>query len=519
MLTEVGHAGDAAIKTQLIAIRVDASTQIGTGHFMRCLTLADALKQRGARIRFISRHLPEYLQSILVDKGHELVPLDNAQNNASWDELAHARWLGVTQVQDAADSIQALYDKAWDWLIVDHYSLDLRWETMLRQVAKKILVIDDIADRQHDCDMLLDQNFYADMEERYIGKVPQHCKFLLGPRYALLRDEFRELHEQVNPRNGAVNRILVFFGGIDADNYTGRAVEALSEIGMPGLHVDVVIGSQHPCSEQIKEACAQHEFICHVQTDKMAELMAAADLAIGAGGTATWERCCLGLPALSICVAANQLKQVADAAQEGLMYAPQVGEVLATVIKRHTIALLENDYLRQFISRRAMQAIDGRGVLRIIGNLGCTEIEMRVANADDSAKLFEWRNHPSVRSVSRNTVPITWENHQKWCDSVIGSKDRTLLIGQKGEVAIGVVRFDKREEDAEVSIYLVPDANHTGQGRNLLVSAEQWLKVNSPEIKNIRASVLDSNESSQRMFLGADYQVETTLYLKKLHSK
>ena len=145
---------------------------------MRCLTLADALKQRGARIRFISRHLPEYLQSILVDKGHELVPLDNAQNNASWDELAHARWLGVTQVQDAADSIQALYDKAWDWLIVDHYSLDLRWETMLRQVAKKILVIDDIADRQHDCDMLLDQNFYADMEERYIGKVPQHCKFL-----------------------------------------------------------------------------------------------------------------------------------------------------------------------------------------------------------------------------------------------------------------------------------------------------------------------------------------------------
>lgn len=499
-----------------VAFRVDASSKIGTGHFMRSLTLADALKQRGVQIRFVSRHLPEHLCHMLVDKGHQFVLLDSIQNVVLLDELAHAQWLGVSQAQDATDSIQALSDRVWDWLIVDHYALDSRWETMLRQTAKQIMVIDDLADRQHDCDVLLDQNFYADMQTRYISKVPESCQLLTGPRYALLRDEFRQLREDIKPCNGPVKRILIFFGGVDADNYTGHAVEALTEIEVSGLQVDVVIGSQHPCRVQIQEACAQHGFICHVQTDKMAELMAAADLAIGAGGSATWERCCLGLPALSICVAANQLKQIADAAQEGLMYAPQVGEDLAVVIKNHTIALLENEFLRKLISRRAMQAVDGRGVLRIIGILGCNRIEMRMANADDSAKLFEWRNHPSIRSVSRNTEPITWENHQKWFDSVISSKDRLLLIGQKDETAVGVMRFDKQEGDVEVSIYLVPDASHSGQGRNLLMSAEQWLKVNRHEIKNIRASVLDGNESSQRMFLAAGYQVDATLYLKKL---
>lgn len=483
---------------------------------MRCLTLADGLKERGAKIRFVCRHLPEHLHSMLAEKGHDFVLLDSAQNNMPVDELAHAHWLGVSQAHDAADSIQTLSDDAWDWLIVDHYALDIRWESALRRTAKRIMVIDDLADRQHDCDMLLDQNFYADMQTRYTSKVPSHCELLLGPRYALLRDEFRQMREKVEPRNGPVKRILVFFGGVDADNYTGRTIEALSEIDLSGLHVDVVIGAQHPYREQIKAASAQHGFIFHIQTDKMAELMAAADLAIGAGGSATWERCCLGLPTLVFCTAVNQQKQIADAAQEGILYAPEINTDLAEVIKNHTMALLENVHLRRLISRSAMQAVNGRGVSRLIGNLGCSGIEVRMANADDSAKLFEWRNHPSIRSVSRNTEPITWEEHQKWFSSVMDSKDRVLLIGQNDKASVGVVRFDKQDEDAEVSIYLVPDANNSGQGRNLLLSAEQWIKEKRPDIKCIRASILGSNKNSQRLFLGTDYQVDVTHYMKQL---
>jgi UDP-2,4-diacetamido-2,4,6-trideoxy-beta-L-altropyranose hydrolase len=499
-----------------IAIRTDASSQIGTGHFMRCLTLADGLTERGAKIRFVSRHLPEHLRSMLAEKGHEFVSVVSTQNDMPLDELAHAHWLGVSQAQDAADSIRVLSGDAFDWLIVDHYALDLRWESMLRQITKKILVIDDIADRQHDCDMLLDQNFYSDMEERYVGKVPTRCQLLLGPRYALLRDEFWQLHEQVKPRNRPVKRILVFFGGVDAHNYTGHAIKALSRIATSGLQVDVVIGVQHPYREQIKAASAQHGFIFYIQTDKMAELMAAADLAIGAGGSATWERCCLGLPTLVFCTADNQQRQIADAAQEGFLYAPEINTDLADIIKKHTTVLIENDHLRRLISLRAMQAVDGRGVSRINSILGCGAIEMRMANADDSAKLFEWRNHPSIRSVSRNTEPVTWEEHQKWFDTVMSSKDRVLLIGQSDKAPVGVVRFDKQEEDAEISIYLVPDANHSGQGRNLLLSAEQWIEEKRPDIKYIRASVIGSNKHSQKLFLAAGYQVDITNYRKQL---
>lgn len=500
-----------------IAVRVDASDQIGTGHFMRCLTLADALKQRGAQIRFVSRHLPEHLRSMLAAQGHEYALLDSVQNNVVLDELAHAHWLGVSQAQDATDSIQVLSDQTWDWLIIDHYALDARWESALRLAAKQIMVVDDIADRQHDCDVLLDQNFYSDMGIRYIGKVPAQCRLLLGPRYALLRDEFRLLHEQIKPRNGPVKRILIFFGGMDADNYTGRALKVLGNIGISDLHVDVVIGAQHPFREQLEFTCAEHGFFCHVQTKWMAELMTAADLAIGAGGSATWERCCLGLPTLTICVADNQHKQIADAASEGLLYAPELKDELSPVIKRHVRALMENVYLRHVVSSNGMKAVDGRGVSRVIGNLGCSDIEIQAARHDDSQKLFEWRNHPSVRAVSRSADMIDWESHERWFASVLSAPDRLLLIGQREGLPVGVVRFDIRGDEAEVSIYLIPGIKEVGLGREVLQSAERWFAASRPDVRNVRAHVLGGNVRSQRLFLGAGYQVESTSYSKRIH--
>jgi UDP-2,4-diacetamido-2,4,6-trideoxy-beta-L-altropyranose hydrolase len=325
--------------------------------------LADELKLNGARIRFVSRHLPEHLRSMLVAKGYEFALLESTQNDAPLYELAHAHWLGVSQTQDATDTINALSDRSWDWLIVDHYALDSRWESVIRQTARKILVIDDIADRQHDCDVLLDQNLYADMEDRYTGKVPAHCQLLLGPQYALLRDEFRKLREQVKPRTGPVKRVLVFFGGVDADNYTGRAIEALSEVELTGLHVDIVIGAQHPCREQIKMACAQHGFICHVQTAKMAELMAAADLAIGAGGSATWERCCLGLPAIVFAVAKNQEPASRALVNRGAAYLGRK-EIFTADIKFAITHLLVPARLHE-MSVEAAKLVDGEGLIYV----------------------------------------------------------------------------------------------------------------------------------------------------------
>jgi UDP-2,4-diacetamido-2,4,6-trideoxy-beta-L-altropyranose hydrolase len=497
-----------------IVIRVDASSQIGTGHFMRCLTLANVLKGRGAQLRFVSRHLPEHCRAMLAAAGHEFVLLQGESRAPVSADPAHALWLGTTQDADARGSMQALSNQSWDWLIVDHYALDVRWESALRQCARRLMVIDDIADRRHDCDLLLDQNLYADMDTRYTGKVPAHCGLLLGPRYALLRDEFRLFREQVRPRSGPVQRVLVFFGGVDTNNSTGRAVEALSDPGFKGLQVAVVIGVQHPYREQIESACLAQQFTCHVQTHRMAELMAWADLAIGAGGAATWERCCLALPTLAICAAGNQARQLADAAAEGLLYAPEISGDLADGLRRHLAALMENGSMRLAISRNAMRAVDGRGVARVAARLGQSGIRIRPATGADSSRLFEWRNHATIRAVSRNRDVIPWADHQAWLASVIADPARLLVIGERNEVPLGVVRFDVDGVNAEVSIYLVPGI--AGVGLDLLHSAERWLAKNRPEVSILHAEVCGTNAPSHRLFSAAGYRVESTCYSKRL---
>ena len=499
-----------------VAFRTDATSQIGTGHFMRCMTLAEELQHHGVQIRFASRDLPQYLRDMLETKGMELASLESDATPYPAGDLAHSHWLNASQAQDAQATKQALSGREWDWLIVDHYALDARWENALRPSAGHIMAIDDIADRYHDCDVLLDQNLYADMQERYAGKVPAQCRQLLGPRYALLRDEFRESRKQVRQRTGPVKRILVFFGGMDADNYTGRAIEALAGLEVGAWQVDVVIGMQHPCREQIEKLCESHGYHCHVQTKRMAELMAHADLAIGAGGSAMWERCCLGLPALSVCVADNQRRQIADAAEQGLIYSLSGDNELTSALWGHISSLLENEPLRKLISRVAMQEVDGLGVNRVAAALGANDIEIRIADESDSPKLFEWRNHQTIRAVSKNSAPIAWADHQSWFAKVQADKNRVLLIGEIDNEPVGVVRFDQEGATALVSIYLLPEGGFKGQGRNLLLRAEEWLKTHRADIKSIQAEVLGANAVSQRLFMGADYRLESMHYLKEL---
>ena len=354
-----------------IAFRVDASNQIGTGHFMRCITLADELKKQGARISFISRNLPPHLSEMLNARKIEYISLITDVIQEPSDRLAHSSWLGTSQSKDAQATIQVLANQTWDWVVVDHYALDERWESAVRQNCKKLMVIDDLADRQHDCDVLLDQNFYADKQTRYNGKVPAQCQLLLGPRYALLREEFRTLREKINVRAGDVKKILVFFGGVDADNYTSLAIQALTELNIT-LQVDVVIGAQHPNREQIKQACIAHGFICHIQTTRMAELMAEADLAIGAGGSASWERCCLGLPALLLAIADNQI-EIAKALDliNACFYVETNNTKNLITIKSAIAELLSTPSQIHALSQQAFLLVDGEGAIRVRKELGC----------------------------------------------------------------------------------------------------------------------------------------------------
>ncbi len=331
-----------------IAFRADASFEIGTGHVMRCLALADALKQRGGTIHFVSRGLPEHLRRLVSANGYALTDLGG-----------HASTADTGQDADAQATLAALAGRQWDWLVVDHYALDARWESALRSATTRVMAIDDLADRVHDCDLLLDQNLYADMETRYAGRIPAHCKLMLGPRYALLRDEFRLLRSCVKPRDGRVRRVLVSFGGVDAGNLTMSAIDALSRAAAKATAVDIVIGEQHPRREQIELRCEEQGYICHVQTSRMAELIAAADLGIGAGGSTTWERCCLGLPAIIVPVADNQLASTRYLVETGVAIACEAAfENLGGV--------MSNQHLLAASSRKAFELVDGAGVERAI---------------------------------------------------------------------------------------------------------------------------------------------------------
>lgn len=287
-------------------MRVDASEQIGTGHFMRCLTLADELGQRGAKCQFLSRGLPDDLSAMAGRKGHVVTALAPRIGCATARGPEHADWLGASQQDDAEDTMAALGGGKARWLVIDHYAIDAQWHAAVRSHADRILVIDDLADRLHACDVLLDQNLHDDMKGRYASKVPTHCRMLLGPRYALLRKEFREASESRRSRDGTIRRVLVLMGGIDRARLTLTAIEALAPLS-DSLQVDVVISSQNRARQEVTEACRLRKFALHVQPPDLAGLMRAADLSIGAAGSTTWERCCMGLPTICITEAVNQV--------------------------------------------------------------------------------------------------------------------------------------------------------------------------------------------------------------------
>lgn len=495
-----------------VAIRTDASPQIGTGHLARCQTLADALALRGAQVRFVCRHLTEGAAGRLQAAGHTVTRIDGAGEP---DGLPHAGWLGGAQAEDAARTRAALAGFAADWLIVDHYALDVRWERVLRERVRRIMVIDDLADRDHECDLLLDQNLYADTAVRYAQRVPAAARRLLGPRYALLRPEFTSVRGR--RRDGGVRRVLVFFGGVDAANQTGRVIALLPRVLSAQVAVDVVIGAAHPHRADIEAACAQAGYCCHVQTARMAELMAAADLAIGAGGTAVWERACAGLPALVWPVADNQHEQVATAADAGVLHAPlQVGHDDEALL-RQIAALCDSPHLLRALSAAGAATVDGAGAARVCRALGCTGVTIRPAVAADGDNLFAWRNREAVRRVSRNRDPIPRPAHDAWLADTLGRADRRLLVGERNGQALGVVRFDLVGDEAEVSIYLAPGEHGTGAGSELLAAAERWLVLERPAgVCKIRAEVAGDNAPSRHMFLSAGYLPDAARFFKRI---
>lgn len=298
------------------AFRTDASIRIGTGHVARCLNLANALHARGHTITFICGEHPGHRGAVIEAAGYalHLLPRDEMQGLEGYEA-----WLGATIAQDATQTIASLQGEAPDWLITDHYALDATWHRTVREaLGCRIMVIDDLANRAYDADILLDQNFHLTPEKRYTGRVPETCLLFLGPRYALLKPDFF-VQPPLLRHHAQPKRLFLFFGGIDATGETLRALTALTRIPHALTQIDVVCGSANPQLSAIREQCSIHGYTLHIDTPHMAGLIAGADLGIGGGGVNTWERCFLHLPTLVITVAENQEPSMAETSAAGLV--------------------------------------------------------------------------------------------------------------------------------------------------------------------------------------------------------
>lgn len=347
-----------------IVFRTDGGTTVGAGHLMRCLALADELRSLGAQPHFIGRAELGHLLGRVADAGMPLHPLTALPGNRI-----------ATEAEDAAQTTAALAGLGFtpDWLVVDHYHLGRAWQSAVRPLVRRIAVIDDLADRPHDADLLLDQNLDDTQGRRYDGLLPRDCRRLIGPRYALLRREFASLRALRRPATGELRRVLVFYTAGHDLGETLKAVQGLAQHvdwqPVPlSLMVDVVAGSANRDRSAIATVCDTHGWRLHDQTPRIAELIARSDLAIGAGGASNWERCALGVPALVTILADNQALVAQALHRAGAVRCLGWGHDLRPSDYGRAMAMLDAASLRS-MSERAAALVDARGAERVAREL------------------------------------------------------------------------------------------------------------------------------------------------------
>lgn len=511
-----------------ILFRCDASSLIGSGHVMRCRTLARELRNHGAEAIFLCRQQEGDLIRQLEDEFPVLaLPKQSLKSVAGLkDHDLYSAWLGCTQEQDAKQCLEILEQNGASqihWLVVDHYGLDATWEEHIlselsNQNRPRLLVIDDLANRAHLADILLDQNFFGpERQNRYSGLIPKGCLKCEGPFYGLLGPEYSTLRPLIPARSG-IRRLLVFFGGADQNNFTSRTLAALMHPSLAHLAVDVVIGKQSPYRQEVEALVeSRPSTTLHETLPSLAGLMARADLAVGAGGSTTWERACLRLPSLIITLAANQI-QIAKALHEA-GYIHLIGnseEVNTETIRSALISQVVNPVCQDV----DQNLTDGFGASRIVlAMLGSErEIDLRIANASDEALLLNWANDPDVRARSFSPNPISESEHKNWFYRGMKDANRLLLIATtKHGCPIGQIRFDRKVIRSEVfsheaTIDLSLDRCARGQGLSieLVRHGLKWAARAWGAETRVIAEVHIDNQPSNKCFRRAGFVKESS---------
>ena len=498
-----------------VVFRVDASLQMGTGHVMRCLTLAQMLKENNVSVEFICRKHEGSLIDKIHSSGFNVHELEVLAGFEVDNKLAYSHWLGATQNQDADECIDILKKEKIDWLIVDHYAIDEDWQCKLRPYYEKLMVVDDLADRKHQCDMLLDQTFGRQQGD-YSALTPEGCELLLGSKYALLRPEFAKWRAYSLERRSKpeFKQLLINMGGIDVDNVTESVLGEL---------ITIVMGASAPHLESVKSKAntLPHKIEVVVNADNMAEIMVNADIAIGAAGSTTWERCCLGLPAIQIVVAKNQ-SLIAEllARKNAIQYLQDISQ-LPTMLN-NAESWIKN------IGNVTAQICDGIGACRVFNKITDYKIFLECfgevelcnyvnLNIDEKILVLNMRNHPQIKKWMSNQDDILEISHFNFIKNLENIVDQRYFLVKQHKSIVGSINFSKvgLSSSVEFGIYTNPFVHLKGAG-SILEAVASYYAFIELGVNKIKLEVFSNNEKAIGFYKKCGFELIKT---KKVNHK
>lgn len=478
-------------KKPRLLLRADASTQIGTGHVMRCLALAQAWQDAGGLVHFAAVDIPERLEMRLRAENMTLHRMDVVPGSH-------------------ADAIQcATLAKALnvDWVVEDGYQFGADFQHTIKGAGLRLLAIDDYGHASHYCaDLVLNQNIYANSSV-YSSREP-NTRLLLGTQYVLLRQEFWRWCSKLQNIPVQARKVLVTMGGSDPDNVTLKVIEALNQVQFNGLELIVVVGASNKHLRKLQDAIRRspHKILIKVNVRDMPELMDWAELAVSAGGSTCWEFAFMGVPTLCLSLAENQLALAKGLNEAGA--ALDLGwhaTVEPRAIKRSVTNLLLSQDSRRTMNKHGQDLVDGQGVKRVIRLLSHGGLILRPVRSEDRYLIWKWANDPAARANSFSSEPIPWEQHLAWFERRLADPLTKFYLAEDiGANPIGQIRFQVEGEAATVSLSLAPEQRGKGYGSELIGLGSQQI-WNCTGIKQIHAYIKSGNDASMRVFARAGY--------------
>ena len=480
---------------RVLLVRADANAQVGTGHLMRCLALAQAWQAQGGEAIFVTACDSDGLLQRLRDEGFQVVELEKTYPDP-------AEWEATSQV---------LAGHPDAWVALDGYHFDPAYQRRVKRAGHPLLVIDDMAHLDHYyADVVLNQNIHA-------AQLDYSCepdtRLLLGTDYVLLRREFWLWRDWEREIPDVARRVLVTLGGGDPDNQTLKVIRALQQVDVDGLEATVVVGASNPHFEELEIAVHHSSFDIRLvrNVSNMPELMAWADVAVTAGGSTCWEITFLGLPSVVLILAENQ-REVAEGLDEygaalNLGWYTGISESSLTQVLKE---IMHKPARREAMSKKSKELVDGAGVERVSAVLDSPNAEdslqVRHACWEDVDLLWQWANDRTVRENSFHPDPIPLDEHIEWYKDRLASSDTLFLIIEHNQVPVAQIRYDcVHKNEAKINFSVARDHRGRGIGTKTLTLTSE-LACKEVEVKRIKGIVFSSNDASQRAFVKAGFR-------------